>query len=136
MYTTEAATELLIRGFNGTFTSSDRSWIIQTNHGHWIDFACMPDNLGGLSGGEQRVLRIAASIGSDEAPPVALGEVITGLDRRHLRLVVAAIAHNGGSHQHYEGIIEGRDGRAAVIKVPSLYPWDNPNNPDVGSARR
>ena len=75
MYTTEAATELLIRARNGTFASIDRPWIKPGDHGYWIDFPAITEHLDALSGGEQRLLRIAASIGSDEATPVRLGDV-------------------------------------------------------------
>src|SRR6476659_1592930 len=93
MYTTEAATELLIRARNGAFASIDRPWIKSGDHGYWIDFPAITELLGGMSGGEQQLLRIAASIGSDEAPPVRLGDAVSGLDRPTLRLVLAAVAH-------------------------------------------
>ncbi len=123
MYTTEAATELLIRARNGTFASIDRPWIKPTDHAHWIDFPAITEHLDGLSGGEQRLLRIAASIGSDEATPVKLGDVLSGLDRPTLRLVLAAVAHAGGSHQHSSLVID-RDGTATITKEPSLFIWD------------
>ena len=69
MYTTEAATELLIRAHKSTFASIHRPWIKPGDHGYWIDFPAITEHLGGMSGGEQRLLRIAASIGSDEATP-------------------------------------------------------------------
>src|SRR6476659_2500346 len=123
MYTTEAATELLIRARNGTFASIDRPWIKPTGHAHWIDFPAITEHLDGQSGGEQRLLRIAASLGSDEATPVKLGDVLSGLDRPTLRLVLAAVAHAGGSHQHSSLVID-RDGHATIIKEPSLFIWD------------
>ena len=124
MNTTEAATELLIRACDGTFASIDWPWIKPTNHGYWIDFPAIAEHLDPLSAGEQRLLRIAASIGSDDAPPVPLGEVLTGLDRRTLHLVLAAIAHAGGSHQHCDIVIED-DGRVLMTREPSLYAWDD-----------
>ena len=123
MNTTEAATELLILACDGTFASVDRPWIRPTNHGYWIDFPAITEHLGPLSAGEQRLLRIAASIGSDDAPPAPLAEVLTGLDRRTLHLVLAAIAHAGGSHQQCAIVIEG-DGRVLMTREPSLYAWD------------
>src|SRR6478735_4851433 len=81
LYTTEAATELLIRAHNGAFASDVRPWIKRTHRSHWIDFPNITEHLDGLSGGEQRLLRIAASIGSDEATPVKLGDALSGLDR-------------------------------------------------------
>lgn len=50
------------------------------------------------SSGEVRVLRAAASIA--EGQPVDLGDLASGLDRRALTLLLAAIAHAAGSHDH------------------------------------
>jgi hypothetical protein len=122
LYTTEAATELIIRAFNGRFATSDHPWIRPTSHGHWIDFDAIPEHLGALSGGEQRLLRIAASIGSSD-PLINLGDEITGLDRSTLRLVLAAIAHTGGSHEQ-SGLVFDSQGRAAIVQEPSLQPWE------------
>jgi len=71
-----AATELLIRAVDGRLASADRPWIKATKHGIWIDFADVENHVGSLSGGEQRLLRIAASIGSSDAEPVFLGDVM------------------------------------------------------------
>jgi hypothetical protein len=128
LYTTEAATELLIRAHNGTFASIEKPWIKPDDHGYWIDFPAINEHLGALSGGEQRLLRIAASIGSDEATPVNLGGVLSGLDRPTLRLVLAAVAHAGGSHQHSSLVID-RDGHATITKEPSLFVWDGEARP-------
>ena len=128
MYTTEAAVELLIRAQDGTFASIDRPWILPGDHGYWIDLPAITEHLDGLSGGEQRLLRIAASIGSDEATPVNLGNVLSGLDRPTLRLVLAAVAHAGGSHQHSSLVID-RDGHATITKEPSLFVWDGEARP-------
>jgi hypothetical protein len=87
-------------------------------------FPAITEHLDGMSGGEQRHLRIAASIGSDEANPVRLGDALSGLDRPTLRLVLAAVAHAGGSHQHSSLVID-RNGRATITKQPSLFMWDS-----------
>lgn len=50
------------------------------------------------SSGELRVLHAAASIA--DGRPVDLGDLAGGLDRRALILVLAAIAHAAGSHEH------------------------------------
>jgi hypothetical protein len=117
MYTTEGATELLIRAGNGTYVTIERPWIKATDRGYSVDFAAITEHLGALSGGEQRLLRIAASIGSDEATPVRLGHMLSGLDRPTLRLVLAAVAHAGGSHQHSSLKID-RDGHATIQGSP------------------
>lgn len=58
------------------------------------------DNYAGLSGGETRLLRIAASL--LDGQPVDLSRNIPGLAREHIQLAVAAIEHASGSHQHNE----------------------------------
>lgn len=62
MTTTAAATELLIRA---GFAKAGSPWVHIESDPAWIDFASIPDLIGGLSGGQQRLLRIAASIGGD-----------------------------------------------------------------------
>ena len=111
------------------FASKERPWIKRTDRSHWIDYPTITEHLDGLSSGEQRLLRIAASIGSDEATPVNLGDVLSGLDRPTLRLVLAAVAHAGGSHQHSSLVIDDK-GRANIVKEPSLFIWDgDPRTP-------
>ena len=61
-YPLEAAAELLIRAFDGRLVQPGWPWMHPTAGGQWIDFAAIPEQAGGLSGGEQRLLRIAASI--------------------------------------------------------------------------
>jgi hypothetical protein len=47
-----------------------------------------------LSGGEQRILQLAASIAADL--PVCLRDTIPGLDNRNLKLLTTAIQHAAG----------------------------------------
>jgi hypothetical protein len=47
-----------------------------------------------VSGGEQRILRIAASIAG--GTPVTLRDAIPGLDDRNLKLTITAIRHAAG----------------------------------------
>lgn len=53
---------------------------------------------GALSGGERRVLAIAASLASSDHP-VALGDAITGLDPDAFDAVLDALALAGGADQ-------------------------------------
>ena len=46
------------------------------------------------SGGEQRMLRLAASIA--DGTPVSLRDTLTGIDDRNVQLVAAAILHASG----------------------------------------
>ncbi len=58
-----------------------------------------------------------------DGSPVDLSDAIPGLDRRGTILVLAAMAHANGSHEH-SGITFDDDG-APVGFYPetSLYPW-------------
>jgi hypothetical protein len=122
-YTAEAATELLIRAFDGRFAAPGNPWIHKsTSSGaNWINFAQIPELIGGVSGGERRVLSLAASIAAVDVP-VVLGDVLPGLDRHMLDLVLAAIAHASGSHEH-SGFITNTDGTESIERLSTLYPW-------------
>ena len=129
MYTTEAATELLLRAFGGKFAAPGNPWVHTSTEPEgpgqvsaWIDFASIPEEAGALSGGERRFLMLAASLAEDV--PVVLGDVVPGLDRENLDLVLAAIAHAGGSHQHAD-IRFHEDGTVTRGKglLDSLHPW-------------
>jgi hypothetical protein len=120
-----AATELLLRAFNGRFAAG-KPWVMKdAESGNvWIDFEQIPENLGGLSGGERRFLMLTASL-AGVGVAVELGDLIPGLDRKVLNLVLAAVAHAGGSHEHSD-IVEHADGTVTLGSrqyLPSLYPW-------------
>jgi len=122
MYTIEAATELLIRT---GWIRPDVPWLEldpRDAERPWIDFEAIPDDIGAYSGGEQRVLRLAASIASDDVM-VNLSDAVSGLDRHVLDLVLAALAHAGGSHEH-GGVVYDDDGKpVGTRRYESLYPW-------------
>lgn len=122
-YPLVAATELLLRAFNGNFAKEGNPWVIKdAEYGNvWIDFEQIPENLDGSSGGERRLLMLAASL-ADVGVGVELGDVLPGLDREVLNLVLAAMAHAGGSHEH-SAIVENTDGSQSFQRQPSLYPW-------------
>lgn len=88
----------------------------------WPDLeAALSDGLIGGSARELRVLRTAASIA--DGRPVDLGDLAGGLDRRDLILVLAAIAHAAGSHEHRE-IIRGPDGVPHLgDRLPPAVAW-------------
>jgi hypothetical protein len=118
-YPLEAATELLIRAFRGRFTEPGWPWVMSDDGCRWIDFDAIDDDtVGALSGGERRLLMIAGSLGSTENRAVNLSQVLPGLDRTNLALVVAAIAHAGDSHEHSDFPPDGR-----AVRLPSLAPW-------------
>ncbi|HEV7726225.1 MAG: uncharacterized protein JWQ26_1421 [Modestobacter sp.] len=61
------------------------------------------------SGGELRVLRAAASLADGQA--VDLADLTAGVDREELTLLLAALAHAAGSHEH-----------SAVVRDPEGVP--------------
>ena len=67
----------------------------------WIDWDAVSAALdsGHLpsSGGEQRIVRVAASLAAGH--PVSLRDAIPGLDQRSLHLVATAIRHAAGQRQ-------------------------------------
>lgn len=120
--TQEAAVQLLIRGFGGRFARAGHPWIRRTGARSWglEPMAITAETIGALSGGEQRYLRIAASIGGGE--PVDLNENLS-LDRDLLDLVLAAIAHAAGSHEDTVISYDTRGGAARFDHPDTLYPW-------------
>ena len=111
----EAATELMITASHGRFVQPEWPWMHPTTHGQWIDFSTIPVQIGPLSGGEQRLLRIAASIGSPDTT-VNLHDCLA-LDRTSLQLVLKAVAHACG-HPNCK-IIISPDGRGPLATTGS-----------------
>jgi hypothetical protein len=116
----EAATEMLIRG---GYAQEWRPWVRydEQRGRHWIDFDSIPEQAGGMSGGEQRFLRVAASLGSDS--PIILGDEVTGTDRRHVQLILAAIAHAAGVGTPGHDVEHDDNGVAHIVTAPALYTW-------------
>lgn len=120
MTTVVAATELLIRT---GFAQEWRPWVHTEASGAWINFDEIPELMGGMSGGEQRLLSIAASIGG--AHPIVLGDEIVGLDRQRAELVSIAIIHAAGFTEATSDVVM-EDDEPHFIMVPPLAQW-----PDV-----
>lgn len=125
LYALEAATELLIRGFGGKFAKPGNPWVHtpQGDEYPWIDFEQLPEHIGALSGGERRYLLLATSLAGYEE--VKLGDLLPGLDRPHLKLVMAAVSHAAGSHQSGRIISFHGDGVSVgpLEDFGPLYPW-------------
>lgn len=126
MYALEAATELLIRAFGGRFASPGYAWVSVEDGRPWVDFEAIAENVGGLSGGERRMMLLIASLGGGE--PVDLADVLPALDRINLELVLAAVSHAGGSHQQSD-VGENADGTFTLRRRDALYPWPKLPNP-------
>jgi len=73
------------------------------------------------SSGEVRVLRAAASIA--DGRPIDLGDLAAGLDRRALTLLLAAIAHAAGSHDHRRLTYDGDGIARPGDPLPPLVAW-------------
>lgn len=95
----QAATELLLRAFDARFTRAGFPWVRGTaGDGLWLDWELMTGrNLDSYSGGEQRLLRVAASLGGGLR--IDLAEAATGLDPAGIDLMLAAVAHAAGVQQ-------------------------------------
>jgi hypothetical protein len=121
LYPTEAAAELLIRALHGRLLNGP--WIEPTDGDmYWFDTDHVDDG-GYLSGGEQRILRIAASL-ADSRYKISLNDELPGLDRESLQLVLAAVAHANGSHEHADIVIDREAGVAHHRgRLPSSHPW-------------
>lgn len=79
-----------------------------------------------ISGGERRLLMLAVSLADvGGGVEVKLGDILPGLDREVLELVLAAVAHAAGSHEH-SGILTNADGSQSLDRLASLYPWPDP----------
>lgn len=87
----------------------------------WIDVDELLRETGAWSGGERRLVRIAASLLG--GPAVDLSEDVPGLDRQAAALVLAAIAHANGSHEHSEFQFNEDGTPRGFSRVPTLYPW-------------
>ena len=129
-YTLEAATELLLRAFGGRYAAEDMPWVYARDtsaegysKGAWINFEALGEaNYGPYSAGERRFLLLVASLAEDV--PVVLSEIIPGLDRVNLDLVLAAIAHAGGCHQHSDARTN-KEGNVTIRPgyLDSLHNW-------------
>ena len=127
MYSTEAAVEVLIRAFGGRFAEPCWQWIVVDGDRARLDADLINDDtIGSLSGGEKRMLRLVSAL--VEPRTIDLGEIASGVDRSTLALLLAALAHAGGSHQQVE-LVVGEDRRPmGFAKLGSLYAWPERRN--------
>lgn len=122
MYALEAAVELLLRAFDGRFAQPGNPWIVHDTpkDSYWLDSHQIKAHTGALASGERRILAVVEALAGEQPLPDLAG--VAGLDRHHQALLLAAIAHAGGSHEHADWR-RGDDGYATVVQLGSLYPW-------------
>lgn len=126
-YPLEAATELLLRGFEGRLADTSRPWIVADQiGGYGVDFETLPEQITHLPDAEQRYLLVASSLGEGE--PVRLSEVLPGMDRRSIVLVLAAVAHAAGMHADTDFRTD-QDGQMHVGADASLFQWPELGEP-------
>lgn len=121
MYTLSAAAELLIRSGSSLLTGPWVEYDPERDR-YWFNTESVADHEGYLSGGERRMLNIAAALANDEHH-VGLGDAVSGIDRGNLAFVLAAIAHAAGSHEHSRMIADDDGTPVRFEKQGSLYPW-------------
>lgn len=146
LYPAEAAVLLLARALDGTWLRRlDGAGLIEWDEPDQDDprgpryarirWGEAADHPFGASGGETRVLRLACSLAG--AAPISLGDAVTGLDRTNLALVLAAIAHANGSHEHKDtswltgALTAAAPGAPVAVTPPGLdapylppvFPW-------------
>lgn len=128
LYPHEAAVELLIRFSGGRLLAGE--WIEPIEDGFVRFDVERVSEAGYLSGGERRVLEIAASlVGSRHE--VALTDVLPGLDRAALELVLAAVAHAAGSHEQSRTLwrddpdAPGGQRPVGFEQLPPAFNWPN-----------
>ena len=121
MYETEAAVELLLRVSAGRFASPGCPWVQQSKAGVvWLDAERMTGRIGHLSGGEQRVLAVVQALATG-GPLWNLGGVLAGVERPELALILAGLAHAGGSHEQVDVTVTGSG--LAYRRLPALVEW-------------
>lgn len=126
----EASVELLVRAFDGRFARADQPWIrVEPNGATWLDDQFLAASLGGLSGGERRVLTVVAALAdTGSARRIDLTDVVTGIDRANLDLVLAALAHAAGSHEHMRLVPAGNGSGMLREPLDTLHVWPAPTS--------
>lgn len=124
LYPTEAAVELAIRYSSGWLADGSQPWVQRMDNGYyWIDSESLLRNSGGFSGGERRVVAVVVSLLDGADCRVSLAD-LAGVDREGLDLILAAIAHAGGSHEHSMPLWnDTKTGILGFERPGSLHPW-------------
>lgn len=125
VYPLEAGVELLLRAFGGRFATEGWPWIEPMDDGFYrVDADVLIEQSRGLSGGERRLLDVVASLIAGDDHKVDLHDVPSGVDRDTLALILAAIAHAGGSHEHSVPVFNAdQTGILRFGRPGPLFPW-------------
>jgi len=134
-YGDEAAVELLIRSFDGRFGLPGSPWVApRARPGeYWLDAEAISPATGRLSSGEQRLLAVVAALAGNQPIERNLAEVMSGVDRGHHTLILAALSHAGGSHQHND-YQRRADGTYSITEAGPLFPWPERKHTRQGAA--
>lgn len=121
-YATEAAVELLIRSFDGRFARPGLPWIARgPGERVWLDAERLRAGLGPLSSGERRVLTVVVAFIEPDTP-IDLSDAVC-VDREHLDLILAALAHAGGSHEHTTVAPGASSSPVRLVRPGALHAW-------------
>lgn len=121
-YAEEAAVELLVRAFGGRFASAGWAWVRACDRPgwYWLDADALARHTAVLSIGEQRVLAVVEALASG-GPLSDIGGILAGVDRPNLILILTALAHAGGSHEHVD--IVATESGLSYCPLPPLLCW-------------
>lgn len=121
-YAEEAAVELLVRAFGGRFASVECRWVRACDRPgwFWLDGEALAHDTAALSGGERRVLAVVGALVSG-VPLPDLADILTGIDRPNLQLVLAAFAHAAGSHEQVDTWVDCE--RLVYRRLGPLVGW-------------
>lgn len=129
LYATEAGVELLIR--HGKAIYDGAPWLVEPGSSDgldefrarrvMVDVDALVAEAGAWSAGERRLVAIAASLLSQERE-VNLSDVLSGLDRPHQELVLAAVAHAAGSREG-TNVTFDHSGHPRFQRASSLFTW-------------
>lgn len=120
----EAGVELLIRT---NLIDEQSPWLIEeSTHRVSIDPCILMDETGCHPWHQKVAAHVAAHLLVSQ--PIDLADLLPGLDRKTLHLILAALAHAAGSHEHGHVIVT--DGVPSVTDVlPPLVAWPQDNTP-------
>ena len=117
-----AAVELLHRAFSGRFATADQPWIARHAEGWlYVNPEVIREHADVYSGGERRVLSLVASL--IDSQPLNIVDVVAGVDRDVLALVLAALSHAGAGTDGNLTVVQSESGRRRFVDVGPVVAW-------------